>query len=433
MAITYAVRWRATGADESTPWAQQPGLSDPSFTVTGLTPGVEYDVEVVAVSDGVSSPATAGSCWTRCTAPTGVVGSSVLAEAATVSWSGVTGAAAYRLERKLASDDDGAWASDATTSDGSTTQIELAALTESTGYDLRVVAVNPVGDSAASAVASVTTMALASGGTIATGSGPAAGYRIHTFEEDATFTLNAAREIEHLIVAGGGGGGGSFHGGGGGAGGVLIGSHAASPGAWDVQVGAGGAGGAQLTTPRDYGDNGGDSTALGVTALGGGGGGAGLIGQTGSIGSVGGSGGGGAFAATGGAAGTDGQGHAGGRGRDTSGPVRYGGGGGGAGGPGGGAVAGASGNGGDGGGGIASTITGVDVTYGGGGGGNGHNNGGRAGLGGAGGGGAGGRVSTPATAGTDGLGGGGGGADGGVGADGGDGIVILRYLVSPSP
>ncbi|WP_321346593.1 glycine-rich domain-containing protein [Halopseudomonas oceani] len=96
-------------------------------------------------------------------------------------------------------------------------------------------------------------------------------YRIHTFTESDTFTVESnSAEVEYLIVGGGGGGGRTNTGGGGGAGVIRTGSLIIGPGTYAVTVGAGGARADYL-----YGYNGGNSSAFGVTALGGGGGGGG--------------------------------------------------------------------------------------------------------------------------------------------------------------
>lgn len=85
--------------------------------------------------------------------------------------------------------------------------------------------------------------------------------------------------VEYLIVGGGGGGGGSPHGAGGGAGGLLHGRTIAGHGANSIVIGAGGSGKiGKKTSPwppagTNYGANGGNSTAFGKTAIGGGGGG----------------------------------------------------------------------------------------------------------------------------------------------------------------
>jgi hypothetical protein len=138
------------------------------------------------------------------------------------------------LERRHTTDGDGAWTSVGTTGDGATTELDVATLSESTGYDVRVIAVNSVGDSAASAVG-------------VDHAGPRIRWRDRArrwfrrrvshphLSADGAFTLNADRDVEYLIVAGGGG---SFHGGGGGGGGVLTGTSASTPASWDVSVGA---------------------------------------------------------------------------------------------------------------------------------------------------------------------------------------------------
>ena len=426
-------------------WVELTGLTTNAQSIAGLSPGTAYDVEIIAVSDadeGIQSSAVAGGRWTLCpepAAPSGTAAGYQLAVgddvngAVDVSWGEVDGAATYTVTHRPAG---GTW-TDVPGIAG--TSIRIDGLAGATDHEVRLTAVNADGaPSVASGVTGDLRAVVATGGIVTTFVGdeasgaPDTRYIVHSFPSSGEFVLNATRDLDYLIIAGGGGGGGSFHGGGGGAGGFVTGTVSARSGANDVIVGAGGPGGARQTTPRDYGDSGGDSSVLGVTAIGGGGGGAGVIGATTAIGSGGGSGGGGAFPASSGAAGTVAQGNGGGRGRDSSNPVvRYGGGGGGAGLAGGAAVAGTGGHGGDGGAGASSAITGSAVTYAGGGGGNGHSSGGRAGLGGTGGGGDGERVGVPASPGTDGLGGGGGGADAGTGSRGGDGVVILRYPLLP--
>jgi hypothetical protein len=103
-------------------------------------------------------------------------------------------------------------------------------------------------------------------------------YRVHTFSSTSTQNLVVGNggQVEYLIVAGGGSGG-SGRGspftewpGGGGGGGYIEGTFTVATGTtYDITVGAGGA---ARTSPPQVGLNGGNSTAFGLTALGGGGG-----------------------------------------------------------------------------------------------------------------------------------------------------------------
>jgi len=201
----------------------------------------------------------------------------------------------------------------------------------------------------------------------------------------------------YVVIAGGGCGGGQ-NGGGGGAGGMLEGTTTLTLGTvYSVVIGAGG-----------ISASGNNTTALGLTAIGGG--------QANSA--AGGSGGGAGVTGAGGA-GTAGQGNNGGTGQN--GGNFPGGGGGGKG-----AVGGNAPNtstGGAGGAGLASSITGTSVTYAGGGGAG--VNPGTAGAGGAGGGGAGSTASGSPTPGTANTGGGGGGGNNNRAGTGGSGVVIL--------
>ena len=275
------------------------------------------------------------------------------------------------------------------------------------------------------------------GGTITT----AGGYRIHTFTTTgaSAFVADGPGTVEYLIIAGGGSGGPL--GGGGGAGGYLAGSTDVSAASYVTNVGSGGQTHSNTTGHVVDGNNGLNSTVLGLTALGGGFGSF----YNRSSGSAGGSGGGaGAHMSGGGGgasavgqnaqqgsgvqsnqgAGTTGQGHAGGTGLMT-GYVSV------CNQAGGSAWAGAGGPG------ISSSITGTSVARGGGGGGGTYYSNVRA-LGGSGGGGRGGVASACGTTdgenGTDGTGGGGGGAGhdkpgGYISGNGGNGIIIIRYPV----
>ena len=279
-------------------------------------------------------------------------------------------------------------------------------------------------------------------------------YRAHIFNSSGTFDVTnlGPGTVDLLLIAGGGGGGGSWsasnigQGGGGGAGGLFYRNDVAiNPGANAVVIGAGGVGDGYMEG-GNAGTDGGDSTALGITADGGGRGGS--YGSPGYNGGTGGSGGGAGYArnpgpATGaGVADASvvdlisppaGWGRAGGDYSNTA-PGYSAGGGGGA------AYAGTSGSataGGPGGDGLRYSIVGFTTYYaGGGGGGTDATQPGNAGVGGVGGGGAGSDTSTrafDAIVNTGGGGGGGGNGPGssyGQGAAGGSGIAVIRYQLA---
>jgi hypothetical protein len=172
---------------------------------------------------------------------------------------------------------------------------------------------NPLGWGEVAAYPPVST----TGGTITT----TATHKYHTFTGSGTFVCSGGTgslDVEYLVIAGGGTGGkartngAGYEAGGGGAGGYISGSLGLASNSYSIVVGAGGA----------HPSNGSNTTALGLTAIGGGGG----QGSGTSSGNSGGSGGGGSYNANGGS-GTSGQGYAGAHGT-TSGGNRGGGGGG---------------------------------------------------------------------------------------------------------
>lgn len=269
------------------------------------------------------------------------------------------------------------------------------------------------------------------------------GYKIHTFTGTGSFTVSAASPgatCEMLIVAGGGGGGGSTAGGGG-AGGLIYNPKVPlSTGSYTITVGGGGSGTQRADQGAPVNTSGGNSSALGYTAFGGGAGFSGSAYAASKPAQNGGSGGGGGYysgnlAPNGQGTrgfGVQGQGNDGGFGDPVS---EWGGGGGGG--------AGAEGvrqgdgtsqsypsrrQGGDG---LQYDISGTPTYYAGGGGG-GVNDASAHSLGGLGGGGKGGsgtpNVAEPGSVNTGGGGGGGGYYQYGPGgAAGGSGIVIIRY------
>jgi len=97
-------------------------------------------------------------------------------------------------------------------------------------------------------------------------------YTVHVFtNEQGAGSLNVTQsgEVEYLIVAGGGGGGGTGAGGAG-AGGFLTGKTVISPGTYPISVGAGGSAGRTYNNSPQSGSQGGNSSAFGLTAIGGG-------------------------------------------------------------------------------------------------------------------------------------------------------------------
>ena len=287
----------------------------------------------------------------------------------------------------------------------------------------------------------------ASGGT----TNDSGGYRIHTFTGNGTFSVSAASsnaKVEYLIVAGGGAGALS-NGGGGGGGGVVHGWSPVAAQSYAITVGGGAGGpgdrfpmGSAIPRQQPYpsGIRGANSSAFGITAIGGGNGGG-----DDSYGSDGGSGGGGSddgqYAGSGRAIqgqidGSWGAGNKGGDG-NVGGNNEAGAGGGGAGEPGWDNYTYITSTyqrkGGDG---LAFNTSGTMTYYGGGGGGakktsgTSTGNGGTAGLGG---GGTGGDTNAYGTSGSPNTGGGGGGSSPGTGGagngSGGSGIVIIRYRI----
>jgi hypothetical protein len=131
-----------------------------------------------------------------------------------------------------------------------------------------------------------------SGGTISTPTG----YKVATFTAPGTLVVTGSGTLYYEYVAGGGAAGGpstgtgGARGGGGGAGEIKRGSLSVTSGSYAIVIGA--AGGFVSPSP---GSDGGNSTALGVTALGGGGGGGGAASAT--VGDRRGGGGGGASGA----------------------------------------------------------------------------------------------------------------------------------------
>jgi hypothetical protein len=285
-------------------------------------------------------------------------------------------------------------------------------------------------------------------------------WRIHRFNSSGTFSITATQGTvvytEHLLV-GGGGGGGMDMGGGGGGGGVISGTTALGVGDYTITVGAGGTGAPAGSTNGQPGGHqftisataGGNTTAFGLTAYGGGYGASSYFGYTPNYGQGGsGASGGGASGYSDGNTGRGGSGTQGYNGGGSGGQY-YSGGGGGAGGAGTSGTARA-----DGGPGKYSNILGRPFYWGGGGGGAAYSlsSGGVGGIGGGGGGALGtsnggqqaiehGRVGTyglPNTwaqvpggdGGTNTGGGGGGGSHynaNNKGGNGGAGIVIIRY------
>ena len=93
-------------------------------------------------------------------------------------------------------------------------------------------------------------------------------WRAYEWLGDGSLTISSSGDVDHLIVAGGGGAGGMYYipGAGAGAGGLLQGTEYRTAGVYPVTVGLGGLGSYDIVAPV----KGGNSTAFGLTAIGGG-------------------------------------------------------------------------------------------------------------------------------------------------------------------
>jgi hypothetical protein len=157
---TYTVQYRVTNSGG---WTQQTGISTTSFTITGLSPGTEYDVEVAAVNAGGTSAFTATTNTTTLIAspgaPTGLTtGSSTAPTSSTatqaLSWNAGSGGAPATYNVRYGVHGANAW----TTVSGITgTSTTVTGLNASTSYDYEVEAVNLGGTSAWSGVVTAST------------------------------------------------------------------------------------------------------------------------------------------------------------------------------------------------------------------------------------------------------------------------------------
>jgi chitodextrinase len=157
--ITYNVLDRITGTGNFSSAAT--GISGTSTTISGLTAGTSYDLEVVATSsDGTSAPSavltvTTSSVVTAPSVPTGLRATSVATTSLTLSWTASTGTGpiTYNVLDRVTGT--GSFTSVAGPSGTSTS---ISGLTANTSYDFEVIATGPGGTSAPSTVLTVTTL-----------------------------------------------------------------------------------------------------------------------------------------------------------------------------------------------------------------------------------------------------------------------------------
>lgn len=98
---SYTVNWGASGVSSYA----TTGITSTSRTLTGLTPGTEYNYGVKAVGDGaeyLTSPTASGTFTTATTqtlaTPTGLSATNVTDTTATLNWNAVTNASGYKVE-----------------------------------------------------------------------------------------------------------------------------------------------------------------------------------------------------------------------------------------------------------------------------------------------------------------------------------------------
>jgi YD repeat-containing protein len=112
-----------------------------SVALTGLNPGSNNSVQVIAVNAGGNSPVSTASFWTVPTAPGAPTFSAVTATTATVNWGAATGT----VTSYLYSINSGTWIST-----GTTQSVALTGLSPGSNNTVQVMAVNAGGNSSVS-------------------------------------------------------------------------------------------------------------------------------------------------------------------------------------------------------------------------------------------------------------------------------------------
>ncbi len=229
-----------------------------SVTITGLSNGYEFSIQLRAVNaNGVSaaSETVQGTPATTPSAPTGLSGSPANGKAIVSFTAGSDGGSSItKYQYSL----DGTTYTDAAEL---SSPIVVTGLTNGTPVTIRLRAVNAIGNGTASSTVSVT---------------PAIQRISFTTVGTTSWTAPAGiTSVDYLIVGGGGGSGGGFDtgaGGGGGAGEVVTGTQSVAGGtSYTVEVGAGGiAGTVNRTIPSEtQGGTGDTSSFAGLVAAGG--------------------------------------------------------------------------------------------------------------------------------------------------------------------
>ncbi len=136
----YKVQWK-TGGQAYDAATRQATTTGTSYTITGLTGGASYDVQVIATrTNAADSAASSEATGTARYPAAGVPGSVTVAPAVqslTVSWTAAANADGYKVQWKS-----GAQAYDAATRQATTTgtSYTITGLTAGTSYDVRVIA-----------------------------------------------------------------------------------------------------------------------------------------------------------------------------------------------------------------------------------------------------------------------------------------------------
>lgn len=141
-AVGYIVQYRVAG---TTPWTQRTQVATNTDTVTGLTPGEDYEFQAKAVGDGTNftdsdygptTPVT-GTASQQLATPADLAAGTPTATTMPLTWTAVPNATAYHVQYKLTSA--GTWTD--FTPNPTAANATVTGLTASTSYDFRVLAV----------------------------------------------------------------------------------------------------------------------------------------------------------------------------------------------------------------------------------------------------------------------------------------------------